>query len=139
MKTLYGIAVVGLVLLGPAGHWAEAARDPHDYDGNKLLELCRDAIRVDDAGGRGSAQVTYNAGYCTGVVDGMLDMHAEYTDESLLLSHIFCLPKEGIRVLQGVRVVVHYLETHPERLHLKQRNLLIEAFPCAPAASRPQR
>ena len=77
------------------------------------------------------------------VVDGMLDMHAAYTSQSLLPNHFFCLPQDGIRVSQGMRIVVHYLETHPERLHLHQRVLFIEAFrhafPCTPAASRSQR
>jgi len=140
MKTLCRIGVLGLLLAVPC---AQATSDPHEYDGNKVLELCRDSIRGSDAGGRVSAQVAYNSGYCDGVVDGMLDMHAAYTDAGLLPSPFFCLPKEGIRVQQGMRVVVRYLETHPERLHLKQRNLLIEAFrdafPCVPAASRPQR
>ena len=141
MKTLCGIAVVALLLLVVPG--AQAARVPHEHDGNTLLEVCRDSIRLDDAGSRGSAQVIYNSGYCEGLIDSMLDMHAAYTEVSLLPRPFFCLPKEGIRVQQGVRVVVHYLDTHPERLQLKQRNLLIEAFrnafPCAPAASRPQR
>jgi hypothetical protein len=77
------------------------------------------------------------------LVDGMLDMHAAYTSEGRLPTLLFCLPQEGIRVSQGMRIVVHYLETHPERLHLHQRVLVIEAlrdaFPCGPAASRPQR
>ena len=140
MKTLCGIAVVGLVLLLMAPPCTVAA-----LDGNGLLEGCRDAIGVDAAGGRGSPTEAYNAGYCRGFVDGMLGMHRAYY-ESLSGSSprpLFCLPGQGIRLRQGMRVVLHYLETHPERLHLDERVLFIDAirdaFPCAPAASQPQR
>ncbi len=74
----------------------------------------------------------------------MLQMHgALESDSGSSLRPLFCLPEQGIRVIQGMRIIVHYLETHPERLHLDQRVLVIEAirdaFPCAPAASRQQR
>ena len=45
----------------------------------------------------------------------------------------YCLPKGG-KIRQGVMIVVRYLETHPERLHMKSGVLvysaLRDAFPC---------
>ncbi len=138
MKTLCGIAAVGLVLLLMAAP-AAAARDRDVWDGNVLLEWCREAIQINDEGRRGSPDAIFHAGWCSGRVDGMLDMHAEYTGRSLLRSPVFCLPETGIRVPQGVRIVVRYLETHPERLHLEQRQLIIEAFSAAFPCPAPAR
>jgi len=61
---------------------------------------------------------------------------------------MFCLPwrapwRHVITEAQGVRIIVHYLQAHPERLYLPEHILVIEAlrdaFPCPPASSRPQR
>src|SRR5438132_1017729 len=141
MKTLCSIAVVGLVLLLLAVACAEAE---WKWDGNRLLEACRDGIRHadagwPDAGWLGSAAVTYNAGYCTGFLVGLLQMHgALESDSGSTLRPLFCVPEQGLHVIQATRIVLHYLETHPERLHLTQRVLVIEAFrdafPCTPAA-----
>jgi hypothetical protein len=93
--------------------------------------------------GKGSVAVADNAFHCAGYVDGMLAMHAAYNNRSLLPSPLFCLPHEGIRVSQGIRIIVRYLQSHPERLHLLGSDLAIEAFrdafPCAATGSRPQR
>ena len=138
MKTRYGIAVMGLLVLGMVVSGAEAA----EGDGNRLLALCRDSIRMEDAGGVGhSIQGAYNAAKCEGFIDGMLDMYAEVVSRGRApISLLFCLPPQpqggyGIQILQARRIVVRYLEVHPERLHLPQRQLVIEAFreafPCA--------
>src|SRR5438874_3906788 len=112
MKTLCSIAVVGLMVLLMAAPCAEAAQD-----GNELLAACRDGIRVHDTGGIGSSTEAFNAGYCSGFVNGMIAMHA--VARSLLhgssLFPLFCLPEPAIRGIQAMRIVLHYLETHPER------------------------
>src|SRR5215813_6628514 len=123
MKTLCGITVVVLVLL-LGGAAAPAARDRDQRDGNELREACRDDIRLEEAGWRGSSQVSYNAGYCTGYVFGLFELHEGAIRMSLQpLRPLFCLPTEAGRIEQLVRVVAHYLEAHPERLHLLQRDL----------------
>jgi hypothetical protein len=144
MKTLCGIAVVGLVLLVAAGPSPEAAGDPTATDGTSLLRECREAMRWFDAGGPdGAERLTMLGSSCLGYVRGLLTMHWAYLKQGLLLGPLFCLPAGGIRVIQGIRVIVHYLQTHPERLHLSEDVLALEAFrdafPCAPAAARPQR
>jgi len=88
--------------------------------------------------------VNYNAGYCTGYVFGLVELHEGAIRMSLQpLRPLFCLPTGAGRIEQLVRVVAHYLEAHPERLHLLQRDLVIEAFreafPCTPASKWPQR
>jgi Ssp1 endopeptidase immunity protein Rap1a len=122
MKTLCVIGVVLLLLAALA-----AAGNPLEHDGNELLAVCRDAVRIRDAGGHGSAQAGYNAGYCDALVESMPQMYVAS----------FCLPQAGIGTSQAVRIIVRYLESHPERLHLNQKDLLIEAFrdafPCPPA------
>jgi len=139
MKTLCSIAVVGLMLLLMAVPCAEAA-----MDGNDLLEYCRDAIRDSDAGGTGGVLVSYHSGYCIGFVSGVLDMHAAWLSPSgSSLRPWFCPPGQRILLIQAMRIVLNYLETHPKRLHIEQSQLVLEAirdvFPCTPAASRPQR
>jgi Rap1a immunity proteins len=143
MKTLCGIAVVGLALLVAAGTSPEAPGDQGDSDGNSLLRMCSDSIRLYDAGGKVSADVANRAFQCVGYVDGLLAMHTAYISLRPLPSPLLCLPSEGILVIQGIRIIVHYLQSHPEQLHLTARVLAIlafhDAFPCAPAAVRPQR
>jgi len=80
MKTLCGIAVVGLVLLLMAVPCAAAAVDGnHLVDGNDLLEACRDGVRLKERGSK-SAREAFNAGYCAGFVKGMIDMHEALGD-----------------------------------------------------------
>jgi len=135
MKTLCGIAVVSLVLLDTVAPGA-------GEDGNTLLRMCTVAIRTEDPVQRrhGATQDAYDGGYCQGVIAGIID-GSEYL--SISLAYRYCLPPGGIFPSQGIRVVQKYLQTPPERLHLHHNDLVIEAlhdaFPCAPATSRPQR
>jgi len=74
----------------------------------------------------------------------MLQMHgALESDSGSSLRPLFCLPGQLMPIIQIMRIVLHYLETHPKRFHIEQSQLVLEAigeaFPCTPAASRPQR
>ena len=144
MKTLCSITVVGLMVLLMAAPCAEAALDGnHLVDGNDLLDACRDGVRLKERGSK-SAREAFNAGDCIGFLRGMIEMHgALESDSGSSLRPLFCLPGQLMPIIQIMRIVLHYLETHPERLHLQQRVLVIEAFrdafPCPPAALRPQR
>src|SRR6266581_9641190 len=116
MKTLCSIAVVGLVVLLLATPCAEAARDGHD-----LLEQCRDGMQT--------TRETFKAGYCAGFVSGVLDMHMAWFGVSgSNLRSWFCLPGQGIILEQATRLVLYYLETHPERLHIDRMQLVLEAM-----------
>jgi|RhiMetdeSRZDD1v2_1073273.scaffolds.fasta_scaffold128110_4 Rap1a immunity proteins len=135
MKTLCGMAVVGLVLLGTVASGAAE-------DGNTLLSKCLVAIQMEDPVRRRQAttQDAYDNGYCQGVIAGIID-RSDYL--SISPAYRYCILPGGIFLSQAIRVVHRYLQAHPERLHLHHNDLVIEAlhdaFPCAPAISRPQR
>jgi hypothetical protein len=137
MKTLCGIAVGGLVLLLTAASVAAG----ESVDGQKLLRDCQANIRVAERTHREGSVEVLQAAFCAGYVLGVADLHGIETLTRPAL-RVFCLP-ETWEVLQGIRVVVRYLQTHPEQLHLVGATLvyvaLHEAFPCPPAASQPQR
>ncbi|WP_354097554.1 Rap1a/Tai family immunity protein [Bradyrhizobium sp. S3.2.12] len=67
-------------------------------------------------------------GQCGGTIDTLV-----WVGSSLPKRGRFCAPK-GIPHMQAHRVVVSWLERHPERLHLSFQGLvmeaLMEAWPC---------
>lgn len=88
-------------------------------DGNDLREDCEAAI---------TGQFGYGAGYCFGLIEGYL----QATPAKALPTH--CVPM-GVTVEQLVKVIVKYLDQHPEKLHLTAFLLISqathEAFPCS--------
>jgi|SRR5215831_18033 len=135
MKTLCGMTVVGLVLLGTGAPGA-------GEDGNTLLSKCLVAIQLEDPVRRRHAtpQEAYDNGYCQGVIAGIID-RSDYL--AIAPAYRYCLLPGGLFPSQAIRVVHRYLQAHPERLHRHHNDLVIEAlhdaFPCAPAAARPPR
>ena len=100
--------------------------------GNNLLESCQKAVRFFDNNG-GPSDDVFQAGWCFGWVSSILE-HSQMSiqwrgvtksDDTFLE---FCLPTEGIPVIQGVRVLVKYLQDHPEQLHENAMGLTIAAF-----------
>jgi len=107
-------------------------------DGNALLEGCKSAIYIVD--GKDKSNVTDKAmsmGLCMGLVRGMID--AGTAINTLAQSHgsakhsLYCVP-EDVSTIQAVRLVVKYLEAHPEDLHQKGTGLialaLAKSYPC---------
>jgi hypothetical protein len=97
---------------------AQSVRNP----GTDLLEEC--TLALDDDMNR-VHRVTAGAmkvGVCMGYVEGVADAYADA-----------CLP-ERVGLDQDIRVVVKYLNDHPEKLHLDRAELtkaaLKQAFPC---------
>jgi hypothetical protein len=81
--------------------------------GNSMYEGCR------DASSRNSSQRSpIDAGFCFGTVR---------TTIYFLGSDKFC-PPEGGNTLQGVRVLVQYMENRPQDLHLPLAELAERAF-----------
>jgi hypothetical protein len=113
-----------LVLLFILGDQTVVAQDKPD--GNTLLRQCNAAVRRMDAinTGRdpGNALEQRDAEYCLGYVNGFVD-----ADER-------SCPPSPVTMQQYVRVVVKYLNDHPEKLHLGRAQLVGEslgnAFPC---------
>jgi hypothetical protein len=139
MKTLCGITVIGLVLLLGTVAWAGVVVS---IDGNRLLRDCGTAIQLLEAGYVGGTVDTVTSSiYCMGYVTGTLEM-AAYSSVINKTPWMFCLP-DGMEFFQAIRIIVRYLQTHPERLHGPGAALvteaMYEAFPCAPGASPPQR
>jgi hypothetical protein len=132
------VLLVGLLLAAGA-----AAQQPPSMTGVELLERCRTYQRFGETDAIRNAKTGYETGYCAGVVLGALDTYAVYQGSGFLSAPPFCLPTGGIQVDQGVRILVRYLEMHPERLHLQLGDLLInamqQAFPCPGPAPQPAR
>ena len=91
--------------------------------GSVLLEECALAIETDTADW--DTLEAYKAGLCNGIVSGVLST-------SVFLSAV-CTPPE-VTVRQAGRVVLTYLNDHPEELHESDATLALralqEAFPC---------
>jgi len=106
-------------------------------DGNEVLRKCQTAIRVVDEG-RLSAGDSSDASWCMGWIEGVLDMNnltgtiADVTDSKK--SALYFCASDGIKVGQAVRVVVKYLQDHPQQLDLPGTSLAVMAlkiaFPC---------
>lgn len=100
-------------------------------DGNALLDSCSAAIALTKQRDI-TIERTFTAFHCLGYLDGLLDAHAIY--RAITDARMICLPDQGIRTGQAVRIVVHHLRENPEKLHQSARLLahvaLATEFPC---------
>src|SRR5262245_42697920 len=146
MKMLCGIAVVGLGLLMTTGpcHGASSVV-PGGNDGTALLRQCRaylGLLEQSQAGRDYQAEVSdfHDAAYCHGLTMGILIMNTAYRVESPHTVPLCCPPALPEQV---ARAIVRYVETPPDKRHYPGTFLAVHAlrnaFPCAPAASQPQR
>lgn len=91
-------------------------------DGNSLLKECQKAVKLADDGDVKYADVSDIAS-CTGFIHGLMAVP----------NTIFCIPV-NVSTNQGIRVLVKYLQEHPEDLHLAKGKLALnafaDAFPC---------
>lgn len=89
--------------------------------GNNMLPSCKMAID-----GQGPMDVW--AAHCSGVIAALT-----YVSPALSDDERFC-PPQGYSVLQARRIVVRYMETHPEDLHTNYIVLALRAlqraWPC---------
>jgi Rap1a immunity proteins len=115
MKCLLILAVVTLGSLAACGQTADIP------DGNDLLQFCQADIRFqDNSHYSGVVEEGWQRGMCLGMVSGVASM--------------LTLCPEQMKYGQLVRVVVKYLQDHPEKLQLRDTTLikqaLLAAFPC---------
>ncbi|WP_454839790.1 Rap1a/Tai family immunity protein [Pseudomonas hormoni] len=93
-------------------------------DGNELLENCQASIRSMD---HISNNDPYGNGQCFGITEGVLNtmvaLNPQLPEESRI-----CLPDDGIKGGQAVRVVYKYLQDNPAMLHLEGTTLVCLAF-----------
>ena len=87
--------------------------------GHFLLNACKAFLT---AGTKGD----FNAGYCLGFIQSneQEEMVRKMSDKA---KNMYCLPKD-ITDEQLARVLVKYLETHPEQLHLAASQLIWVAY-----------
>jgi hypothetical protein len=100
----------------------DAARAAENFSsGNYLLPHCKALIE-------GSSFTAWE-GQCAGLISSLA-----WIGNDLPPNLRFCRPNE-VTLIQQERVVVRYLEQHPEILHLDFRDLVIQAmrqaWPCA--------
>jgi len=122
--------VIGLILL--SSHTAFC-------DGNELLSQCNTAIAMlNDAKGSSDPTNTAHMGFCFGLMNGVMDLNRFYQNLYDQIEYkgilLFCIPESGIDNSQAARIVIKYLNEHPERLHEHTMRLVftafVEAFPC---------
>jgi Rap1a immunity proteins len=109
------LAVVSCLLAVPAF----AAPDVNSA--NFILPHCRAALQLDKPPG-------FMSGLCAGIIDALVGV------SSILPEGMrFCPPASSTNAQQQ-RVVVLYVEKHPERLHENFKHLVVdalrEAWPC---------
>ena len=89
--------------------------------GNNLLPGCKASIDAVEGRVVESGKV-FDAAFCLGLVKGVASA-----------SSSVCPPK-GSDAVQGIRVVVKFMEDHPEKLNIAEEKLvnmaLTQAFPC---------
>lgn len=103
-------------------------------DGNELLKSCNAALK--DHSSVPSFESGLDAGFCLGFVQGVrqLNLMYQHSRERKVNRPFFCLPEDGIKNIQAIRIVTKFLSEHPEKLHEPEIALVIiafiEAFPC---------
>jgi len=106
--------------------------------GNDVLKNCQTAVRSFDNNGASVSELT-DVGWCEGWVRAALELTRSYNDLTDFTKQKptvlqFCLPESGIPLIQAIRVVVKYLQQHPDQLHEDGMGLTIAAlkgsFPC---------
>ena len=104
-----------------------------DDDGNALLDNCKTVLNM---GGRTHTvkgkDAPHKIGYCRGLLRGLI-LSMQYYRVSSRKDALYCTP-DDITSEQAVRVVVKYLEEHPEELHetdaILATKAFMQAFPC---------
>ena len=111
--------MIALIVLMTLWTYPRAAMSISGMTGNELLEYCEN-------------ESVYSQSLCNGFIDGAGDgflSYALYIGRQLP----FCYP-EGATVRQMRRVIVKYLEEHPQDLHYGAADsafiALEDAFPC---------
>jgi hypothetical protein len=95
--------------------------------GSYLLGSCQITVSVtDNPNNTLSPYEAWRDGYCRGIIEGI--------NAGATLSSRLCSP-DGVTYSQEVRVVVKFLQDHPEKLNQRGTKLVFEAltqaFPCS--------
>jgi hypothetical protein len=125
MKVFSGLLLV-VVAVFSLPSWSIA------NDGNNLLADCEALITMIDASGQSfPTDKVAGASRCGGLMEGILQMNDTYGLKGATM--FFCRPTNSTAA-QAARIVVKYLQDHPEQLHEDEFTLALEAlgaaFPC---------
>jgi Rap1a immunity proteins len=116
------IALV-ILLVGTAVN----SEPPPTRDGNKLLHDCITVVK----GTPDRPEDGVNAGWCLGYLAGISDMRGLIEQVPNISPE--CTPQE-VTMAQKTRILMKYLNSHPEELHRPSVVLVViamnEAFPC---------
>jgi hypothetical protein len=127
--------------------WMTASVAPcRAQTGNDLLRHCTDALRVIDNGYQSdTSNQAHNYGWCSGFLHGLASGYEtgildEHTVWGVRTRARLCIPSQGVRTEQFVRIVVKYLRETPQSLHERADDLALTAlsgaFPC-PSSDTP--
>ncbi len=98
-------------------------------DGNELLRWCENSLSDEKIISSGVSSA-FNAGLCLGMMQGITNLNVFYEQTK---KSLFCLPS-SIKNEQAARIVINYLNEHPEKLDQDGTLLAIlafvKAFPC---------
>ena len=105
---------------------AQSPSMPSRADGHALLAECGDVVTFVETGV--SNDFSVGGSYCLGMVNGMLNLNTIYQAQPGRRP-LFCVPSTPtITNAEAARVVVNYLNAHPEQLHQDQASLMFFAF-----------
>ena len=115
--------IVGFVLVASMG-----AASAKTVTGNDLLEACRrDAM---GAYGHGES-ASFDEGECLGNLEAIMHLSDIISVDNK--GPDFCIP-DGVTVRQMAKVVVNFLDRHPEQLHRpfswSAHRALMDVWPC---------
>lgn len=91
-------------------------------DGNQLLDECSHALKGPESYGLNFIAASRCFGYLEGITSTSFLYQRRGTET------LFCLPENSIQNIEATKIVVKYLENHPEQLHKHKLILAIDAF-----------
>jgi hypothetical protein len=126
LKPFYICLLIVLLLLGDysysLGRW---------NTGETLFNHCTVTLKLQDINNPTSDDHAKSVG-CLSYLEGVKQLL--YKQESITQERNICFPDTGISNGQAARIVVNYLNEHPEKLQEHKLNLVLEsfshAFPC---------
>lgn len=124
--------VVSMMLVGALLLTSQALA-AEEKDGNTLLEKCKGVKKIGIQGVVLDKVETNNLMYCMGYFSGYTGMYYNTEMGDNFKTKPYCLP-QGANWKPLARIVVNFLEKHPELTHQPQEALttmaLSEQFPC---------
>ena len=129
MNKITAAATFAFVLLSPARSDASI-----HINGHMLLDMCSASLEITDpAKARTDSTSALNAGYCIGLMQGLIDATQSY-ELSKKIGYI-CLPAPiPPKNHEAAAIVVKYLRAHPSDLNTYGPALAIralkDAYPC---------